>query len=64
MKVVLADYGAGNLFSVTYALERAGATTSVTTDAQEVREAPLAVIAGSAPARPSAEQTLRRLPAP
>ena len=46
MKVVLADYGAGNLFSVMYALERAGAETSVTTDAREVREAALAVIAG------------------
>jgi glutamine amidotransferase len=46
VKVVLADYGAGNLFSVTYALERAGAVASITTDAAEVREAPLAVIAG------------------
>jgi glutamine amidotransferase len=46
VKVVLADYGAGNLFSVTYALERAGAAASITTDAAEVRDAPLAVIAG------------------
>jgi imidazole glycerol-phosphate synthase subunit HisH len=46
VKVVLADYGAGNLFSVTYAFERAGAETAVTTSPKDVREAPLAVIAG------------------
>jgi glutamine amidotransferase len=46
VRVVLADYGAGNLFSLTYALERAGAEASSTTDASMVRDAPLAVIAG------------------
>ncbi len=46
MKVVLADYGAGNLRSVTSAFARAGAEASITTDAAAVREAPLAVIAG------------------
>ena len=46
MKVVLADYGAGNLFSVTYAFERAGAQASVSIDPVEVAEADLAVIAG------------------
>ena len=46
MKVVLADYGAGNLRSVTSAFERAGAEASITTDAAAVRQAPLAVIAG------------------
>ena len=46
MKVVLADYGAGNLRSVTSALARAGAEASITVDAAAVREAPLAVIAG------------------
>ena len=46
MKVVLADYGAGNLRSVTSALERAGAVPTITTDAAAVRDAPLAVIAG------------------
>ena len=46
MKVVLADYGAGNLRSVTSALERAGAEASISTAAAEVRDAPLAVIAG------------------
>ncbi len=46
MKVVLADYGAGNLASVTSAFARAGAEASITTDADAVREAPLAVIAG------------------
>ena len=46
MKVVLADYGAGNLRSVCAALERAGAAPEVTTHPAAVREAPLAVIAG------------------
>ena len=46
MKVVLADYGAGNLRSVGSALVRAGADPVVTTDPAEVREARLAVIAG------------------
>ncbi|MSO95667.1 MAG: imidazole glycerol phosphate synthase subunit HisH [Thermoleophilia bacterium] len=46
MRVVLADYGAGNLRSVASALARAGAEPSITTDAKAVREAPLAVIAG------------------
>ena len=46
MKVVLADYGAGNLRSVTSAFERAGAEPSITIDAATVQEAPLAVIAG------------------
>lgn len=46
MKVVLADYGAGNLRSVCSAFSRAGAEPIVSTDADEIREAPLAVIAG------------------
>jgi glutamine amidotransferase len=46
VKVVLADYGAGNLRSVTSAFARAGAEASITTDADTVRTAPLAVIAG------------------
>lgn len=46
MKVVVADYGAGNLRSVCAALERAGAAPEVSTDPVAVREAPLAVIAG------------------
>ncbi len=46
MRVVLADYGAGNLRSVASAFERAGAETSITVDPADVREAPLAVIAG------------------
>lgn len=46
MKVVLADYGAGNLRSVCSALERAGAEPSITTDAAQLKEAPLAVVAG------------------
>jgi glutamine amidotransferase len=46
VKVVLADYGAGNLRSVCAALERAGATTEISRDPAAVREAPLTVIAG------------------
>jgi len=46
VRVVLADYGAGNLRSVTSAFARAGAEASITSDAAVVREAPLAVIAG------------------
>ena len=46
MRVVLADYGAGNLRSVAAALARAGADAEATTDPEAVREAPLAVIAG------------------
>jgi glutamine amidotransferase len=46
MRVVLADYGAGNLQSVASALVRAGAEPSVSIDAGEVANAPLTVIAG------------------
>jgi imidazole glycerol-phosphate synthase subunit HisH len=46
VKVVLADYGAGNLRSVCAALERAGADPVISTDPESVRDAPLAVIAG------------------
>ena len=46
MKVVLADYGAGNLRSVCSAFARAGAEPVVSTDPEAIREAPLAVIAG------------------
>jgi imidazole glycerol-phosphate synthase subunit HisH len=46
MRVAFADYGAGNLRSLCAALERAGAEPFVTTDEQQVRDAPLAVVAG------------------
>jgi glutamine amidotransferase len=46
VKVVLADYGAGNLRSVCSALARAGAEPVVTRDPAEVAAAPLAVVAG------------------
>jgi len=46
MKVALADYGAGNLRSLCFALERAGGEPHVTTDPAEILEAPLALIAG------------------
>jgi glutamine amidotransferase len=45
-QVVLADYGAGNLRSVMSALRRAGADPVVAVDADIVRRAGLAVIAG------------------
>jgi glutamine amidotransferase len=43
---VLADYGAGNLRSLSSALVRAGAEPEVTIDPRVVSEAPLALIAG------------------
>jgi glutamine amidotransferase len=46
VKVVLADYGAGNLRSLCSALSRAGADPVVSCDPAEIAEAPLAVIAG------------------
>ena len=46
MKVVLADYGAGNTRSVCAALARAGAEPVVSTAADEISDAPLVVIAG------------------
>jgi glutamine amidotransferase len=46
VKVVLADYGAGNLRSVCSALARAGADPIVTKDPAEVAAAPLAIVAG------------------
>jgi glutamine amidotransferase len=46
VRVALADYGAGNLRSLSSALVRAGGDPVVTTDPDVVREAPLALIAG------------------
>jgi glutamine amidotransferase len=46
MKVAIADYGAGNLRSLSSALLRAGVEPVVTTDSGVVRDAPLALIAG------------------
>jgi glutamine amidotransferase len=46
VNVVLVDYGAGNLRSVSAALARAGAVPVVSSDADAIRECPLAVIAG------------------
>ena len=46
MKVVLADYGAGNLRSVCSALARAGGSPEISADPAAAREAPLVVIAG------------------
>jgi glutamine amidotransferase len=46
MRVVLADYGAGNLRSISAALGRAGADPVVTTDPGAVLDADLAIIAG------------------
>ena len=46
MRIVLVDYGAGNLRSVVSALARAGAEPVVSADPADVREARLAVVAG------------------
>jgi imidazole glycerol-phosphate synthase subunit HisH len=45
-RVAIADYGAGNVRSVVSALRRAGADPEVTANADTVRGAPLALIAG------------------
>lgn len=57
MKVALADFGAGNLRSVCAGFERAGATAEVVARPDELREAPLAVLAGVG----NAESAARRL---
>jgi len=63
VKVVLADYGAGNLRSVCAALSTW--PTPATTASGSSRTAAGSVeISGDAPARSSAAQTLRRFPAP
>jgi len=46
VRVVIADYGAGNLRSVTSALARAGCSPVISVDPEAVQDAPLAVIAG------------------
>lgn len=46
MRVAIADYGAGNLRSLSSALTRAGVEPVVTVDPVAVRDAPLALIAG------------------
>jgi glutamine amidotransferase len=46
VRVVLADYGAGNLRSLCSGLERAGAQPVVSADPGEAERAPLAVVAG------------------
>lgn len=46
MRIAIADYGAGNLRSLSSALIRAGAEPVVTVDPAVVRETPLALIAG------------------
>ena len=46
MSVVLVDYGAGNLRSLSAALTRAGVVPVVSGDAGTVRDCSLAVIAG------------------
>jgi imidazole glycerol-phosphate synthase subunit HisH len=46
VRVVLADYGAGNLRSLCSGLERAGAQPVVSADPAKAERAPLAVVAG------------------
>ncbi len=46
MRAVLADYGAGNLFSIGSALARAGVDAKVSVDPDELIAADLAVLAG------------------
>jgi glutamine amidotransferase len=46
MRVAIADYGAGNLRSLSSALVRAGVDPVITVDPEAIRKAPLAMIAG------------------
>src|SRR5512137_185992 len=46
MKVVIADYGVGNLFSISKGLERAGARTEVTSDMEKLLQADCIVFPG------------------
>src|SRR5207245_5653270 len=57
VKIAVADYGAGNLRSVCAGFERAGAEPVVTT---ELRDAPVAVIAGVGNAASAAVELERR----
>jgi glutamine amidotransferase len=57
VRVAIADYGAGNLRSVCSAFERVGAEAVVTND---LREAPLAVVAGVGNASTAAGELERR----
>jgi glutamine amidotransferase len=57
VKIAVADYGAGNLRSVCSAFERAGAEPAVTND---LREAPLAVVAGVGNAAQATRELERR----
>lgn len=60
MKVVLADYGAGNIRSVLSAFARAGAEPVVTDEPARVREAGLAVVAGVGNLRQAADGLAER----
>jgi len=51
--VVLIDYGAGNLRSLTAAFERLGAAVTVTGEAERVRAAPRLVLPGVGAAEPA-----------
>lgn len=46
MKVVIADYGVGNLYSISKGLERAGAKTEVTSDMEQLLQAECIVFPG------------------
>ena len=46
MKVVIIDYGAGNIQSIRFALERLGATAVLSHDADEIRQASHVIFPG------------------
>jgi len=46
MKVVIADYGVGNLYSISKGLEKAGARTEIVSDMRELLEADCIVFPG------------------
>lgn len=59
MKVVIIDYGAGNIQSIRFALERLGATAVLSDDAEEIRHASHVIFPGVG----EASYTMRKLTA-
>ena len=59
MKIVIIDYGAGNVKSVQFALERLGFKATCTNDAKEIKEADKVIFPGVGEAQ-SAMQEIRK----
>ena len=60
MKIVIIDYGAGNVKSVQFALERLGFDATCTNDAKEIKEADKVIFPGVGEAQ-SAMKEIRKI---